>query len=242
VSFTDPAFVEIYEKIDGSRTIDLEFYRGISKSAKGPVLEAGCGSGRILLPLQKEGVDISGFDPSEAMLDVLRSRASANGLNPKVWQGDFESVQGNYAAVICPFNSLMHLLTQEQEVAAFRQVYRSLEPDGLFAFDIANPNAFDIYDERRQFDSTYTDVKTEESVEIWRWFEHDLLTQTAKYHREFITKKTTLNSVLEFRWTYPSEISLLLQLAGFSSWDVLGDFDRGPFLADSESQIWIARK
>jgi SAM-dependent methyltransferase len=242
MSFTDPAFVEIYEQIDGSRTIDLEFYREIARNAGGNVLEAGCGSGRLLLLIAEDGVEIEGFDPSEAMLNVLRERAEGVGLSPKVWQGDFTSIERKYATIISPFNSIMHLLDQEEQIDAFKRVYDSLEAGGVFAFDIVNPHTLDIYDESRQFESSMIDTTTDETVEIWRWFEHDPIVQVGKYHREFIRSGETLNSVIDFRWSYPSEIFLLLRMSGFTSCEVFGGFDGEDLDDDSTSQVWIARK
>jgi SAM-dependent methyltransferase len=242
MSFTDPAFVEIYEQIDGSRTIDIEFYRKIAKSASGTVLEAGCGSGRILLPLLGDGIRISGFDPSTAMLAELEKRASASGLQPNVWQGDFTTVRESYATIICPFNTVMHLLSLQEQIEAFRHVYEGLEAGGTFAFDVVNPHTLDIYDDRRHFESSFTDVRTDETFEIWRSFEHDPISQRAKYHREFISSDRALESVIEFRWSYPSEIELLLTLTGFSNYSVFGDFDQSPLMPESTSQIWVATK
>jgi SAM-dependent methyltransferase len=242
MSFNDPAFVEIYEQIDGSRTVDLEFYQNVAKSADGPVLEAGCGSGRVLLALLSDGVEVSGFDPSVAMLAELEKRAEAAGLKANVWQGDFMSIDGKYAAIISPFNTIMHLLNAQQQIDTFKNIYESLEAGGTFAFDIVNPHTLDIYDDRRQFESSFMEVKTGKMFEIWRRFEHDAISQRAKYHREFISEGKTVESTIEFRWSYPSEIELLLRSSGFSSYEVFGDFDRFPLLAESTSQIWVAKK
>jgi SAM-dependent methyltransferase len=242
MAFDDPRFVRVYEQIDGARTIDIEFYREIAKAASGPILEAGCGSGRILLPLLRDGIDISGFDPSAAMLAVLESRAKAEGLTANIWQGDFSSIHGQYAAILCPFNTIMHLLGVEEQIDAFRRVHEALEDGGTFAFDIVNPNTLDIYDDRRQFESSFIDVESDVSFDIWRSFEHDPITQQAKYRREFISEKEKIVSEIDFRWFYPSEIVLLLKLAGFSSYEAFGEFDRTPLLSDSTSQIWVARK
>jgi SAM-dependent methyltransferase len=242
MAFTDPRFVHIYEQIDGDRTEDIEFYRGIARTANGPLLEAGCGSGRILLPLLQEGIAIFGFDPSSVMLEVLGRRASEIAVQANVWQGDFGSILGKYSAILSPFNSVMHLLKQEEQIDAFRTVHGSLDDDGVFAFDIANPLTLDIYDDEEHFSSTFIDQRSGNEYEIWQRFEHDPLTQTGKFHREFRSKGETLGSTIDFRWTYPSEITLLLQVAGFREWEVFGDFNRGPLTEESSSQVWIARK
>ena len=242
MSFTDPRFVEIYEQIDGDRTVDLAFYSQIASEANGPILEAGCGSGRILLRLVEEGHQIQGFDPSDAMLDILRARARDRGQEVTVWQGDFGSIESKYRAIISPFNSVMHLLTQQEQVDAFSRVYLSLEEGGIFAFDIANPWTLDVYDEEREFESSFIDQRSGRSIDIWRWFEHDPITQTGKYHREFLIGEDLLLSSLEFRWSYPSEIELLLRLAGFRAWEVFGGFNKESLSESSASQVWVARK
>jgi SAM-dependent methyltransferase len=242
MSFTDPAFVQIYEQIDGDRTIDLDFYRGLAREAKGKILEAGCGSGRVLLKILMDSGDIEGFDPSKPMLDLLYERAIALGCDPHVWQGDFDSITGKQSLVISPFNSIMHLLDQDLQIEAFKRVYDSLTDDGVFAFDIVNPYTLDIYDDSRQFESTMTDAATGRTTEIWRWFEHDPIAQIGRYHREFLSEGSKLHSVIDFRWGYPSEVALLLKMAGFNSYQVFGGFENEELADDSTSQVWIARK
>src|ERR1043165_9575832 len=65
-----------------------DFYSGLAKAAGGPVLDVACGTGRILLPLLKAGVDIEGLDLFEGMLKRLREKASARGLTPKLHRSD----------------------------------------------------------------------------------------------------------------------------------------------------------
>jgi SAM-dependent methyltransferase len=243
MSFSDPDFVKIYEQIDGDRTLDIDFYRDVaSQAGDRPVLEAGCGSGRILLRLLASGTQVEGFDPSSAMLEVLRSRAEQQGGKVNVWQGDFSSVATDYGAVISPFNSVMHLLDQDAQIDAFSRVHKALDEGGIFAFDIVNPYTLDIYDDSRQFESSMIDSATGDSIEIWRWFEHDPISQLGRYHREFIRQKETVRSVIDFRWSYPTEISLLLKLSGFRSSEVFGGFTGEMLTEDSTSQVWIARK
>ena len=68
-------FAELYDDVSKGLTGELEFYLKEAKKAKGKVLEAACGTGRILLPLLEAGIDIEGFDISKSMLDVLKQKA-----------------------------------------------------------------------------------------------------------------------------------------------------------------------
>ncbi|MHC4505463.1 MAG: class I SAM-dependent methyltransferase, partial [Planctomycetota bacterium] len=56
---------------------DVEFYRRLAAEAGGPVLELGCGTGRVLLPISATGIPCTGLDASPRMLEVLR-RGSSN--------------------------------------------------------------------------------------------------------------------------------------------------------------------
>ncbi len=56
--------------------VDAQFYVGLAKESGGPVLELGCGTGRVLLPIARAGVEIQGLDNSRPMLDLLREKLS----------------------------------------------------------------------------------------------------------------------------------------------------------------------
>lgn len=71
---------------------DYVFYRTFVEEAQGPVLEPMCGTGRFLLPLLKEGFDISGFDASQHMLSSLQDKAKIQRLKPNIWHGFIEDI------------------------------------------------------------------------------------------------------------------------------------------------------
>ncbi|ERH11609.1 MAG: methyltransferase domain protein [halophilic archaeon J07HB67] len=109
---------------------DVDYYRDRATSAAGPVLELGCGTGRIYLELLAAGVDADGIDLSEASLTVLRETAEERGLEPRVWRADMTDVTTDraYALVICPFNAIQALTTVEQQRALLESVYDLLAP------------------------------------------------------------------------------------------------------------------
>jgi len=264
MSFLDEKFIPIYESLDGERTEDIAFYLILAAAAKGRVLDAGCGSGRILLPALEQGITIEGFDYSKPMLEELHKKAAQKSLKPNIKQkdlADFRAPANRYSLIFCAFNTFLHIMTQEEQLKVLSQFYRSLQPGGLLAFDIINPINFDILNnEAKSFEGSITTNESGEKIHIWRWFDHDALLQQAVYHREFEihspkgktkkgakttnskTKKTSYPSDISFRWTYPSEIRLLLQLAGFTDFKVYGDFEFGDLREDSSQQVWIARK
>src|SRR5947199_10751079 len=101
---------EVY--VDQHDSGDLAFYLEEAKAAGDPVLEAGCGTGRILLPTLAAGVDIDGFDREPAMLARLRERGvEVPDLAQRVWLADMRdfTARRQYALITCPFRAFLHL-------------------------------------------------------------------------------------------------------------------------------------
>jgi SAM-dependent methyltransferase len=250
--FFDPQFVKYYEQTDNTRQIDLTYYVSLAKAASGPVLDAGCGSGRILVPMLEAGVEAEGFDPSAIMLDALQTRLTRKGLTAEVWQDsmpEFTAKPDHYALVMCTFNTFLHLRTHDEQLEALKRAFDCLRPGGKLVLDITNPFNFDIFSRRaigKTFEATLYDQETDTETTIWRWFERDLIRQTGIYHREYqmhgATGDTTHTTTIDFRWSYPSELELLLSLAGFENPQVFGDFKNEPLAEDSEMQVWIGTK
>lgn len=124
---------------------DLETYLELSGSASS-VLELGCGSGRLTLPLARAGNTITGLDLSEDMLDLLRQRLaheSTEVINrTRLVSADMAgfSLNDRFELVVLPSNNLCFLDSDEQRSAFFELVARHLAPGGRFAFDFLVPN------------------------------------------------------------------------------------------------------
>lgn len=70
---------------------DVEYYRERLSDIKGKVLEVGCGSGRVLIPLLQSGIQIEGLDNSDAMLDSCKRRCSELGFKPLIYNGEMHN-------------------------------------------------------------------------------------------------------------------------------------------------------
>ncbi len=80
-----------YDILLGSLDFGLDFYRKLAHEAKGPILDLTCGTGRVMLPLLQEGLDVDGVDFFEGMLTRLKTKAKAIGLEPRVYTKDWEA-------------------------------------------------------------------------------------------------------------------------------------------------------
>jgi len=120
---------------------DVGYYRRLCLARGGAVLELGCGTGRILLPLLAAGIDIEGVDQSEGMLRQLRADAAALGLQPSVHTGSLQhfAVPRTFRTILAPY-SVITYLTTAADLARFWQTVREvLAPDGLLILDTFIP-------------------------------------------------------------------------------------------------------
>jgi SAM-dependent methyltransferase len=253
MSFSDPFFVSIYEDLDGLRSEDVQYYLERAANAEGPILDAGCGSGRLLLPMLSAGLDAYGFDASPIMIEKLEQGLIAETGAERVWVDSLQDFPGRglpaFSLIICTFNTFLHVLSQDEQLKVLENFYNALAPDGVLLLDIISPMRFAILDdasELRVFEGAVTN-ENGDAIQIWRWFDRDLVAQLGTYNREYrVTSKDgterSEHSLIDFRWTFPNEMELLLRHVGFPTRDVYGDFDGGPLTETSDVQIWRARK
>jgi SAM-dependent methyltransferase len=122
-------------------TWDLDYYLELARAAGGPILEVCCGTGRVLLPMLRAGLNVDGLDLAPALLDRLRHKASALGLQPRLFQSDMRSfrLDRSYALILITGNAFVHNLTTEDQIATLTCCREHLQPGGLFAFDAFFP-------------------------------------------------------------------------------------------------------
>ena len=154
MSWSYDAIAEVYATDMGASMPfdDVGFYRALCRRQGGAVLELGCGTGRVLLPLLAAGLDAVGVDRSLPMLQRLRRDAAARGLAaPRVAQMDLRALalRGHFATVLAPY-SLVTYLTEPRDLAHFLATARALlAPDGgvlvLDAFIPRDVTAFDDF-------------------------------------------------------------------------------------------------
>jgi SAM-dependent methyltransferase len=123
---------------------DIEMYRQIAGSRRGSVLEIGCGTGRVAIPLARDGLRVTGVDYSPAMLAVARARS--RGLRVSWVEGDMREVRlgRTFATVLVPFGTLQHLATPDEVVMGMQTVAAHLARNGYAVVDIESPHPEDL--------------------------------------------------------------------------------------------------
>jgi SAM-dependent methyltransferase len=120
-----------FEYVDGWGN-DVEFYYEEAKKVHGPVLEIGCGTGRILLPLLEKGIDITGIDLCKEMVLILKKKARDRALRPKIVLADMKnfSLNKKFNLVIIPYRAFLHMLTEEDQLKTLQNIKNHLNKNG----------------------------------------------------------------------------------------------------------------
>lgn len=226
----------------------------LAQEAAGPVVELGCGTGRILLPLADAGVTVTGVDISPALLDVARHKLAAGGLAGQVTlvQADLRAPDlpaGVFGLAICTSNTLMHVASPDGQAQVLAAATRLLAPGGLLFVDLFNPDIARLLeiDGVVELADRWHDVTTGAEVIKWSVRSLDLaeqLQETLFIYEEILPSGEARRTVCPFtlRYLWRNEGELLLRAAGFTDIEVWGDFDASPYDAMSEHLIFVARK
>jgi len=231
---------------------DVPFYTALAADAGGPVLELGCGTGRVLLPCAAAAGSAVGVDVSPSMLARAATAAAAAGLGARVelHRGDMRTVrlERRFPLVIIPFRSLFHLPRDDDWLAALATVRAHLAPGGRFAANVFVPDP-ELIAARQDHHGLAGEVRhpdTGQRVVLWEHTSFDTVAQVA--HRRRVTE--VLNDsglVLERRhrlldvyFRHPNEVLYLLEAAGFTVDQLFGGFDGRPPDSAAEELIWVA--
>ena len=247
----DP-LARFYDLFYGKRDDDLQMYRDFALAADGPILELGCGTGRVLVPLARDGYHVTGLELSEAMLQTARAKIDAAQVSDRVTliQGDmceFE-IPTRFALALFPINTFMHCYDTHQQLACLRCVHQHLQPGGQLIVDVYQPDPQVLLESDARLLSEGTVLDPETGHTIHRLFARRLDLATQTQHITFILDEIDLagrvrRTLFPFRmrFVYRYEMELLLRQAGYSLEAVYGSYDLEPFESSSEKMIFLAR-
>lgn len=248
----------IYDYYTSGVEGDVQFYVEEAVRAGAPVLELGCGTGRILIPIAQAGVDITGLDRAPSMLDSARAKVAA--LDPQV-QGHITLVEGDMRAfdlgrqfnlIAIPYRAFLHLLTPADQRRALGCIREHLANDGRLILNVFDPRLDTIAAHFGSLGSAlkqvteFTHPVTGRRVIVWDTRQYDPGEQRIDQYfvfEELDDEGRVVNKVfssLVLRYVYRWEMQYLLELCGYQVEALYGDFWRSPFSYGRE-QIWVAR-
>jgi SAM-dependent methyltransferase len=233
---------------ENARTLgrrDVPFWRRIALAARGSVLELGCGTGRISLPLARAGVNLDGIDRSAPMLERLRAAAARRRRITgalRLVRGDIRCLpyeSSTFDTVIAPYGILQSLLADRDLSATLESVSRVLASGGTFGLDLVPdvPN-WREYSNRVQLRGRAAPgvhLTLIESVHQDR--SRRLTTFEQRYIERRNGRSTEHRFALTFRTLTVKRMRERLDRVGFVVDRVLGDYRGRPW--DERADVWI---
>jgi SAM-dependent methyltransferase len=204
-------------------------------TANGRALELGIGTGRIALPLMQRGVPVHGIELSQAMVARLRAKPGSDEIGVTI--GDFSTatVDGTFSVAYLVFNTISNLTTQAAQVACFQNVASHLEPGGCFVIEVGVPGL-------QELPHGNTLRVFHVSEDRWAFDEYDVANQGLISHHFRIVEGKVDRLSIPFRYTWPSELDLMAQLAGMSLRERWSGWKREPFTSESDKHVSVWEK
>ena len=230
---------------------DVDFYRSLARHTTGPIVEFMCGSGRVAVPLAKDGHVVTGVDISAAMLaHVHDHREYRSDLSLTTVQADMCTWQPDqrYGLAIVALNSFMHLQTTGDQLAALQVAYRALKPGGTLVIDLFNPDMRHLPDYKgdlvldkqfvmpdgrvvQKFVAQWSDTAQQRIHVVFMYDINDAQQRIQRVNASF---------AMRYFWRY--ELEHMLARAGFAIEDVYGNYELAPYDAESGQLIVVARR
>lgn len=240
------------------RRADVNFYREFAKRhfatagiTQGTILELGAGSGRVTLPLARDGHHVVAMDQSNAMLAKLRARRDDTPASVaeriEVLAGDLRTftIPGNrkFELIFAAFNVLEHLYTRVELNACLLRVAEHLTPTGRFVFDVQLPDLawLNRNPDKRWARTKFTDPSTGQKFIYSTNHDYDPITQIAliRIYYDPVAGGKSRVVKLSQRKFFPAELEALVAHANLRVVDRFGDFQHAPLDGYAESQVLV---
>ncbi len=240
-----------YDAIHGDFNDDIGLWQSFAGRTDRPVLEVGCGTGRIALELARAGYEVTGIDPSPAMLAVARAKAEADAVDVTFIEGrvtDMNLEPEHYGVVLVPLDVFLYCTDSEEQVATLRALGEAMVFNGLLALDLPGPaQSLDADSNGIQALVFAGETEDGQQFDCYHLHEDDLGMQSRhlRVTYETVTGEGLVRRQVSehlLRYVGRFELEYLLDRAGLALADVYGDYDLGPLTNDSERMIAIARR
>ena len=233
---------------DGLNTFlfDLQFYKKwLPKNKEAEILELCCGTGRLTIPIAKDGYSICGVDYTPSMLEQAKMKAIEAELVIDFIEADIRmlDLQEKFDLIFIPFNSIHHLYRNEDLFNALGCVRNHLKAGGLFLLDCFNPNIQYIVEgekEPKEIAAYTTDDGREVLIKQTMRYENKTQINRIEWHY-FINGKFNSIQNLDMRMFFPQELDSYLEWNGFSIIHKYGGFEEEVFNDDSEKQVFVCQ-
>jgi SAM-dependent methyltransferase len=237
---------------------DVAFFVEAAQESGGPVLEVGCGTGRVLIPTARAGVEVVGLDLSLHMLAICRERLRRE---PREVQGRVQLVEADmrdfdlarqFRLVTAPFRPFQHLTTVDDQLSCLASIHRHLVVDGRLVLDLFNPSlealTSDTVGQEVGEEPEFTTPDGRRVIRRHKTVSRDRAHQVN--HVELIYyvthpdgREERLLHAFPMRYLYRFEAEHLLVRCGFEVEALYADFDKSPYGSKVPGElVFVARK
>jgi SAM-dependent methyltransferase len=235
---------------ENARTLgrrDLPFWRNLARHVGGRVLELGCGTGRLTIPLGRAGISIVGIDRSTPMLERARQRVTRGRLQSRVQliRGDIRALpfrkRAPFSMVMAPYGMLQSLLRERDLSATLAAVHGALARGGTFGIElVADLPSWEEYRKRVSL-SGWKNRRGGAHVSLVETVRQDRARRLTIFDQEFTERRggaaRTHRFALTFRTLSVPQMTRRLEKAGFEVTALLGDYRGGPW--DPRAEVWM---
>ena len=242
--YADP---EIYDLENQDFEPDGSFFLDYARKLNGRVLELGCGTGRVTIPLAQNNVDMTGLDVVPAMIERAKQKA---GDLPIQWiLADVRHFQlkQTFRLIFETGSVFQHLLTRFDQESYFAGVKEHLEEDGLFVFALMFPHADLLASDEAekewfQYEDHHGRVIRVSGTDCYDPIRQVKLETAFRRWVDESGQDVLKVAPLSLRYTFPQEIKTLLHYNGFEIAEQFGDWDRSPLTDKSRLMIFVCKK
>ena len=253
------ATAEFYDYVVPYRTReDVAFFVEAAQASGGPVLEIGCGTGRVLIPTARAGIDIYGIDLSPHMLDVCQRRLTEepSEVQRRVQldladMREFDLGQ-TFKLITIPFRPFQHLIEIEDQMACLRCIHRHLAGDGRLILDVFNPSlphvAHEVTGEEQGDEPEFTMPDGRRVLRRNRIVARDVFMQYQDIELIYYVthpdgRTERLVHAFPMRYLFRYEVEHLLARCGFEVETLYADYDKSPYGSKYPGElIFVAKK
>ncbi len=237
---------------------DRIFYTWAADEYGAPMLELGCGTGRVMIPVARAGHEVVGLDLSENMLNICKETLESE---PQEVQSRIEMVRDDmrsfdlgreFPLITTPFRCFQHLMAVEDQMACLKCIHRHLKPDGHMILELFNPSMKYLVDDRRMEemgdDPPFTMPDGRTVLRRWRnsardFFKQILDAEIIYYVTHPDGREERLVHSFQMRYLFRYEAEHLLARTGFEVEHLYADIDKSHFGSkDPGELIFFARK
>jgi len=241
-------WANLYDRVYSDVTHDIPFYLDHASKIGGSVLELGCGTGRVTIPMASVGIDVTGVDISPAIVCKLREKAADSGVILKSCVMDMRRLELSqvYRLVVVPYRGFQSIMDMEGQVDCLNSIHRHLEDGGKVIIDMFVPSR-ELFDQYADISYQVKDVSNcanKVVTTVWHrssFNRHNQTIDTCLKIESIVGDIVEESKYVNFnlKYLYVHEAEYLFKNCGFRVNALYGGFNGEPFDENSTDMVWI---